>query len=303
MSSIFRAGSILCCGEQSMHTELRVRTVCELTLNEEYYLQPSIVSFCAHKNILLATSANFNQAAEVSSMMDTLRLCFQLDCCDAAKSNTYSNMWHMHGLSSVLKQPIYSIYPQANVRYRPFYNKRIQPRAQADGSICQTIPFLIMWTRVDVKWTPLDVHWQPNHFVPCRLPVGNRPLSHAGSPLIQDVTDSHAAPPSVQDRPLSHAGSPLIQDVTDSHAAPPSVQDRPLSHAGSPLIQDVTDSHAAPPSVQDRPLSHAGSPLIQDVTDSHAAPPSVQDRPLSHAGSPLIQDVTDSHAAPSLRPG
>ena len=71
--------------------------------------------------------------------------------------------------------------------------------------------------------------------------------------------------PSVQDRPLSHAGSPLIQDVTDSHAAPPSVQDRPLSHAGSPLIQDVTDSHAAPPSVQDRPLSHASSaPFLPD---------------------------------------
>ena len=94
-----------------MHTEFRVRTVCELTLNEEYYLQPSIVSFCTHKNILLATSGNFHQAAEASCMTDSLRLCFQLDCCDAAKSDTYSNMWHVHGLSSVLKQPIHSIYP------------------------------------------------------------------------------------------------------------------------------------------------------------------------------------------------
>ena len=27
-----------------MHTELRVRTVCELSLNEEFYLQPHTVS-------------------------------------------------------------------------------------------------------------------------------------------------------------------------------------------------------------------------------------------------------------------
>lgn len=154
-----------------MHTELRVRTVCELTLNEEYYLQPSIVSFCAHKNILLATSANFHQAAEASSMIDSLRLCFQLDCCDAAKSGTYSNMWHVHGLSSVLKQPIHSIYPEANLCYKPFHNKLIEPRTQ----MCQSVevPLLIMWTRADliIQSTPLDMHWQPNHFVPCRLSV------------------------------------------------------------------------------------------------------------------------------------
>ena len=83
-----RAGSILCCGEQSMHTEFRVRTVCELTLNEKYYLQSSIASFCTHKNILLATSGNFHQAAEASCMTDSLRWCFQLDCCDASKSDT-----------------------------------------------------------------------------------------------------------------------------------------------------------------------------------------------------------------------
>ena len=134
-----------------MHTEFRVRTVCELTLNEEYYLQRSIVSFCASKNVLLATSANFHQAAEAASMCDSLRLCYQLDCCDAAKSDTYSNMWHVHGLSSVLKQPIHSIYPEANLSHRPLYNKLINPRAQAGQSVRQSIPLLIMWTRADLE--------------------------------------------------------------------------------------------------------------------------------------------------------
>ena len=81
-----------------------------------------------------------------------------LDCCDAAKSDTYSNMWHVHGLSSVLRQPIHSIYPQANLSYRPFYNKLIQPREQVAQSIKQNVPLLIMWTKADVKWTPLNRH-------------------------------------------------------------------------------------------------------------------------------------------------
>ena len=29
-----------------MHTELRVRTVCELVCHEQHYLQPEVVAFC-----------------------------------------------------------------------------------------------------------------------------------------------------------------------------------------------------------------------------------------------------------------
>ena len=39
-----RSASILCCGNQSLYTELRVRTLCEIVLNEEFYLQPCIIS-------------------------------------------------------------------------------------------------------------------------------------------------------------------------------------------------------------------------------------------------------------------
>ena len=42
---LYRAVSTLCCGEEEeLYVELRVRTVCELVINERYYLQPSITS-------------------------------------------------------------------------------------------------------------------------------------------------------------------------------------------------------------------------------------------------------------------
>ena len=155
-----------------MYTEFRVRTVCELTLNEEYYLQPSIVSFCSHsntlhKNVLLATSSNFHQATDICAdkpFLDSLRVCFQLDCCDATKSGTYSNLWHMYGLASVLKQPIASVYPEVNPGLRPLYHKTLSPRRIAD--IKCSLPYVIMWTRA-LSSIPLGILWQPNHFVPC----------------------------------------------------------------------------------------------------------------------------------------
>ena len=66
LHSIDRAASLHVCGKQMMHTELRVRTVCELVGNKEYYLRPEVTSFhggftddrkCHGR--LHATSANY----------------------------------------------------------------------------------------------------------------------------------------------------------------------------------------------------------------------------------------------------
>ena len=81
----------------------------------------------------------------------------------------------MHGLATVLRQTIMSLYPDVNARIRGAYHKEIIPRV-CDSSK-PNMPCIIMWTRASPR--PLDHTWQPNHFVPCTLSVSNEVVSNA----------------------------------------------------------------------------------------------------------------------------
>ena len=167
--TIHRAVSVLCCGEDILHTELRVRTLCELVLNEEFYLQPSIVSILdphgkeVSKRALIATSAQYDQALASTCGVDRelSRTILRLDCIETSKDGEYSNMWHVYGLASVFNRTITSIYPERNVRIRSL-KKTIHPRAHRSDQ--SGVPLIILWTR-----TTEQDHgtWSPNHFVPC----------------------------------------------------------------------------------------------------------------------------------------
>ena len=148
MIFIFRAISILCCGKESLHIELRVRTVCELVLNEEYYLQPCITSLLdagsVGKNALIATSASFEAAA---AMPDTdIARTLRLDCITTTKLGEWSNIFHVYGLASVLKKSIISVYPDVNTRIRERFNQEILPRIT--DMVQQSIPLIILWTNL-----------------------------------------------------------------------------------------------------------------------------------------------------------
>ena len=97
--TIHRAVSVLCCGEDTLHTELRVRTLCELVLNEEFYLQPSIVSILdphgkeVGKRVLIATSAQYDHAlASTCVDRELSRTILRLDCIETSKDGEYSNV-------------------------------------------------------------------------------------------------------------------------------------------------------------------------------------------------------------------
>ena len=154
--------------------ELRVRTVCELALHQEYYLQPQIVSVLQDgdkskllKNVVPATSGYYNKACD-ESVIDTPEsinvACFQGDCIETTKKDSWSGMWHIYALASVLKRPIQSIYPEKNLRIRPAYHKLVMPREE-QITVHSLSPFSIMWTRVADM--PEHRLWSPNHFVPC----------------------------------------------------------------------------------------------------------------------------------------
>ena len=134
-------------------------TICSHVLS--HFAQNQILS-------LRATSANFHKASDIcidQPFLSSLKVCFQFDCCDTTKLGTYSNLWHMHGLASVLKQPVQSIYPDINPYIRQFYHKMLIPRGAEN--VPHEIPYVIMWTRAISL--PFDASWTPNHFVPCQI--------------------------------------------------------------------------------------------------------------------------------------
>lgn len=128
--NVYRAASILCSGTQLYHAEFRDRTLCELVLHQQHYLQPSIISLLdpdgivISKNALIATSENFFKASsECTIDIDFATTIFQLDCLGTAKNGTYSNMIHLHGLASVLECSITSIYPEVQSRIEHYYTE------------------------------------------------------------------------------------------------------------------------------------------------------------------------------------
>ena len=173
----YRAVSILSCGNQSLHKELRERTPCELVLNEDFYLQPSIISlldFEGHeisKKALIGTSASYDRALSKDYKCvdnDVARTVLHLDCLETAKAGSYSNMWHVHAVASVLQRPVTSIYPNKNSRIRPLFNKVVSPRILDNNLTEVSIPLLIMWTTTHTKCNVSEsTMWSPNHFVPC----------------------------------------------------------------------------------------------------------------------------------------
>ena len=166
---LFRSVSVLCSGkEESLHIELRARTLCELILHPDYYLSSDKCSSIDYegvvmKNILPACSANYSNEGRLQA--DIAFEVFALDCLDSVQSGKYANMWHIYALASVLKQPIVSVYPHANIRVRPAFNRTVYPRLLHENPLRQSDSNLV------VMWTNLlntnCQNWSPNHFVPC----------------------------------------------------------------------------------------------------------------------------------------
>ena len=119
---LFNAASFLLCGNESLATELCLRTLIEMTNNKEFYLR-----MCRD----FASFADYDEAI--------------LDC---AKDGGYSCIWTICALSSVLGRPIVSVYPCVNGSDDIAYvslNCTLQPRIHDYNDL---EPLRIMWTRV-----------------------------------------------------------------------------------------------------------------------------------------------------------
>ncbi|XP_001490454.3 vertnin [Equus caballus] len=126
-SLLFEAVSMLLWGDAGLSLELRARTVVEMLLHRHYYLQGMIDS----KVMLQAVRYSLcsEESPEMTSLPSaTLEAIFDADVKATCFPSSFSNVWHLYALASVLQRNIYSIYPMRNLKIRPYFNRVIRPR-------------------------------------------------------------------------------------------------------------------------------------------------------------------------------
>jgi hypothetical protein len=141
---LFNAASWHIAGNESIATELRVRTAIEMVDNENLH---------AHR----ARSNRFELYC--ATYEDSIVAC--------AKPSGDSNMFTISALASVLHRPIISLYPRINHIHNPYtdtFNMTLNPIGMKRDLQLIHEPIYIMWTRSGGG--DIDQHWRPNHFVP-----------------------------------------------------------------------------------------------------------------------------------------
>ncbi|KAM6964812.1 vertnin [Aplochiton taeniatus] len=140
---LFDTASVLLVGTTSLSLELQVRTVVEMLLWKRYYLCGMIDSK------VMLQAARFSLCAEESEAMLNLPIAvleaiFDADVKASCFPGSYANMWHVYALASVLQCNVYSIYPQFNLKIRPYFHRLIRPRVCRQEAGPPTLH--IMWS-------------------------------------------------------------------------------------------------------------------------------------------------------------
>lgn len=162
-----RSASLLAFGSESEHDEMRVRIVIELCLNCDLYISNSFLN----RGITLPDkeAKNIEQMytmisdryipGEVITKTVTRRI-FEAESISVCKKNAYMGIWQLFAVSSVLKRPVYSVYPDiVKSTVKLFLNRIILPRQDE-----QFPPVTVMWSSTRTDMEPQN--WIPNHFVP-----------------------------------------------------------------------------------------------------------------------------------------
>nr|XP_002719696.1 vertnin [Oryctolagus cuniculus] len=169
-SLLFEAASMLLWGDAGLSLELRARTVVEMLLHRHYYLQGMIDS----KVMLQAVRYSLcsEESPEMTSLPSaTLEAIFDADVKATCFPSSFSNVWHLYALASVLQRNIYSIYPMRNLKIRPYFNRVIRPRR------CDHVP-----STLHILWAgqPLTSHlFRHQYFAPV---VGLEEVEAEGAP-------------------------------------------------------------------------------------------------------------------------
>ncbi|XP_033759192.1 uncharacterized protein LOC117341455, partial [Pecten maximus] len=158
-----RIGSLFVFGNEKQHVEFRVRIFMELCRFEDTYLDNSFLNRGSETpldDIVMALALYSD--VYVPRGKDKCRFAFRQYVKSVLQTNSFSGMWSIFGLASVIGVPIFSIYPSyGGHNVRRHLHRKVIPRVfRQDNSRL----IHIMWTNtVGNQQSPIA--WTPNHFV------------------------------------------------------------------------------------------------------------------------------------------
>ena len=166
---MFNAASIWLVGNESLSDVIRLLVVGELFFYPDYYVQAIKDRFLEVQNSIpyseatvfstILTEAGEKEMTNSKNRVEAVRAEARSTC---IKDN-WNGMIQMLALATVLRRPVFSIYPEANPGLRPIFHWKILPRIAEEPNYAQ---IQIMWSRDGNLDTRPNAVFQPNHFVP-----------------------------------------------------------------------------------------------------------------------------------------
>ena len=171
---LFNSASILLTGNETLSGILRLLTVSELFAHSDFYgTHPQISQFSKASGYSPATIFNIFLSDDAATdtytgNQDNALLAIEVLAKATAKPYIFSSQFHILALASVIRMPVFSVYPDIlgisaikNAMHGICYPRQ---RLVDDSSPSQEVdPIHIMWTRA----APSQLRgWRPNHFVP-----------------------------------------------------------------------------------------------------------------------------------------
>ena len=170
---LFNAVSILLCGNESNSMLLRLLVAGELYFNAPFYANHSVFTdttrVCTDLTLetlfsIALTKAGDEKMSETGNKLDAVKA----EALVACTPGKWSSFMHVLGLASVISNPVRSIYPDVNFRFRSLIHRCVSPRScpTLDQPCGDQEPLSILWSR-DGDFDNRPGAWfEPNHFVP-----------------------------------------------------------------------------------------------------------------------------------------
>ena len=161
-----RSASLLAYGSEDNFKEMRRRMVIELTRNEKYYLDKTMMEkgkqYNAQNDVpkTFAHFSNMFQGQKLTS--NNVKTIFEKEVLEIRKSGAYMGLWQIACLANILKCPVVSVVPTYGTNtVREDMHRAFYPFIEEFHS---NQPVFIMWTRLGGVQNLEEKDFTLNHF-------------------------------------------------------------------------------------------------------------------------------------------